>query len=165
MGVSAPIFMTISTTSQLIALVTACAQTLADSLGLEVVGVFYKTHTQPPTLRVDIRHREQPTGIDDCGQLSGLLEAQLETVDWFSGPYILEVSSPGIDRKLTTDREFTAFRGFPVRVTGYGLLNGQKIWEGTLLRRDESQLAITVQGRVVTFPLVEIASVQIIPHN
>jgi len=145
-GCAAPIFMSVLPTNQLITLVTEAAQPLAQGLGLEVVEVFYKTHTNPAVLRVDIRHPERATGIDDCSQLSKLLEAHLDTVDWLPTAYTLEVSSPGIDRKLTTEREFHAFRGFPVRVTGYGPLNGQKTWEGTLLKRDEHTLSITLQG-------------------
>jgi ribosome maturation factor RimP len=141
--------------------ITRLAQQLADTLMLEVVDVTYKTHTQPPTLRIDIRNREQGTGIDDCANLSRLLEPELDATDWFSDPYMLEISSPGIDRTLTTEQEFATFRGFPVQVTGYAPIRGQKIWEGTLMKRDETTLQINLQGRIVTLPLKEIALVQL----
>jgi ribosome maturation factor RimP len=141
--------------------VTELAQSLGADSGLEVVTVSYKTHSQPPTLRVDIRHPQRPTGIEDCAHLSRLLEAELDLADWAPNAYLLEVSSPGIDRKLTTEREFLVFRGFPVRVTGYGPIEGQKVWEGKLLKRDETTLHLNIQGRVITLPLDQIASVQL----
>ncbi|WP_218079728.1 ribosome maturation factor RimP [Anthocerotibacter panamensis] len=148
-------------TAQFLEQITEAAQSLAATLGLEVLAVSYKTHAHPPVLRIDIRHQEHPTGIDDCAQFSRLLESYLDTLEGFEHLYSLEVSSPGIDRKLTTEREFAAFRGFPVRVTGYGPIQGKKVWEGTLLKRDETTVQITLQGRIVSLPWAEVASVQL----
>ncbi len=160
----APIFMPIQVYGHLIEQVTVLAQSLGEELALDVVQVAYQTHAQMPVLRVDIRHRDHGTGLEDCAQFSRLLEPALDETDWFAVPYTLEVSSPGIDRKLTTERELAAFRGFPVCVTGYGSLRGQKNWEGTLLKRENDTLYISHQGRTVSFAWAEVASVQLIPH-
>ncbi len=161
-GWCGPYFMSVLPNPQVLDQLWQLAQTLGQTLGLEIVDIAYKTHTRPATLRVDIRHPDHPTGLEDCAQLSRLLDTELETKDWFTGPFILEVSSPGIDRKLTTEREFTVFRGFEVRVTGYGPIQGQKVWEGQLLKRDATTLQITQQGRVVTLALNQIATVQLV---
>jgi ribosome maturation factor RimP len=66
--------------------------------------------------------------------------------------YVLEVSSPGVARALSSDREFISFRGFPVLVTASELWDGQREWLGNLVSRDEEFVHLSQKGRILKLP-------------
>ena len=80
--------------------------------------------------------------LDDCQAISEKLSAQLDASDIISGAYILEVSSPGIDRILKKDKDFIREAGKVVDVTLYAPLDGKKLFVGELEGRDEKFLRL-----------------------
>ncbi len=136
------------------------AAPVADELELEIVGVIFHTNQRPPVLRVDIRNPHQDTGLDDCERMSRALEASLDAAEIIPDTYVLEVSSPGISRQLTTDREFIAFKGFPVIVWTSPPYDGQQEWTGQLIRRDEATVYLNQKGRIVEIPRTLVTKVQ-----
>ena len=80
--------------------------------------------------------------LDDCQSLSERLGEKLDAADIINGAYILEVSSPGIDRILKKDKDFIREAGKIVDVTLYAPLNGEKIFVGELEGRDEKFLRL-----------------------
>ncbi len=137
------------------------ATPLAEKLNLEVVDVVFQTNKNPTVLRIDVRNTIQDTGLEDCEQMSKALDAQLETRDLIPGSYILEVSSPGITRNLTTDREFITFKGFSVIVKTFAPYKNQKLWKGKLQGRDENNVYLNQKGKIITIPQDLVAKVQI----
>jgi ribosome maturation factor RimP len=137
------------------------ASPIATSLGLEVVGAVFHTNQNPPTLRVDIRNLEGDTGLDDCERMSRSLDAVLDTTGILPDTYVLEVSSPGISRQLTSDREFISFKGFPVVITTAEPYDGQQEWAGQLIRRDETAVVLNQKGRAIAIPRPLINTVQL----
>lgn len=137
------------------------AHPLAEALGLQLVGAVFHTNQQPPVLRVDICHPERDISLEDCEQMSRALESTLDAMDLFPDAYVLEVSSPGISRSLTTDREFISFKGFPVIVTAAEPYAGQQEWIGKLVRRDENTVQINQKGRTIAIPRALVTKVQL----
>ena len=137
------------------------ATPLAQKLNLEVVDVVFQTNKNPPVLRIDVRNTLQDTGLEDCEQMSKALEVELDATALINGTYILEVSSPGITRNLTTDREFIAFKGFSVSVKTFAPYKNQKLWRGKLQGRDEHNLYLNQKGKTITIPKDLVAKVQI----
>jgi ribosome maturation factor RimP len=137
------------------------AQPLADALGLQVVGAVFHTNQQPPVLRVDIRNLERDTNLEDCEQMSRALESTLDTTEILPDAYVLEVSSPGISRLLTTDREFISFKGFAIIVTAVEPHAGQTTWTGQLIRRDENAVHLNQKGRAIAIPRPLVKTVQL----
>ncbi len=137
------------------------ATPLAEKLNLEVVDVVFQTNKNPTVLRIDVRNTIQDTGLEDCEQMSKALDAQLETMNLIPGSYILEVSSPGITRNLTTDREFITFKGFSVIVKTFAPYKNQKLWKGKLQGRDENNVYLNQKGKIITIPQDLVAKVQI----
>jgi ribosome maturation factor RimP len=137
------------------------ATPVAEELELEVVGVVFHTNQRPPVLRVDIRNPQQETGLNDCERMSRALEAALDGSDIIPDAYVLEVSSPGISRQLTTDKEYLSFKGFPVIVFTSQLYDGQQEWIGQLIRRDEISVYLNQKGRVIEIPRTLISRVQL----
>ncbi|MDJ0746475.1 MAG: ribosome maturation factor RimP [Xenococcaceae cyanobacterium MO_167.B27] len=137
------------------------ATPIAQKLNLEVIDVVFQTNKNPPVLRIDIKNTIQDTSLEDCEQMSKAFEAQLDTTTLLPGAYVLEVSSPGISRNLTTDREFISFKGFPIIVKTFAPYKNQKLWRGKLQGRDEKNLYLNQKGKTVTIPRDLIAKVQI----
>ena len=80
--------------------------------------------------------------LDDCQMLSEKLGKLLDHEPMIEGPYILEVSSPGIDRVLKKDRDFVREAGKMVDVTLYAPVNGSKRFTGRLEGRDKKLLKL-----------------------
>jgi ribosome maturation factor RimP len=143
--------------SQIIDLATPLAQ----ELNLELVDVVLQTNKKPPVLRVDIRNPTADTSLDDCERMSRALEAKLDATEILSSSYVLEISSPGISRLLTTDREFIAFKGFAVIVKTFAPYKEQKEWQGKLLGRDAEAVYINQRGKAIAIPCNLVAKVQL----
>ncbi|MCU0541199.1 MAG: ribosome maturation factor RimP [Oscillatoriaceae cyanobacterium Prado104] len=148
-------------THPLIPQIIEIAAPLAETLGLEVVGAVFHTNQNPPVLRVDIRNPQQDTGLADCERMSLALEAQLDASDIIPDAYVLEISSPGLSRSLSSDREFITFKGFPVTVTTAESDSRIKEWKGQLIRRDETAVYLNQKGRQVTIPRPQIVKVEL----
>ncbi|MDX2096198.1 MAG: ribosome maturation factor RimP [Leptolyngbyaceae cyanobacterium bins.59] len=141
--------------------ITEIATPVATSLGLELVNLVFHTHQSPPVLRVDIRNPQQDTSLDDCERMSRALEAALDKTELIPDRYMLEVSSPGVPRSLTTDREFTSFRGFPVIVKTNPDQERPRELRGKLIRRDDTLVYLNQKGRTVKIPREQIEQVQL----
>lgn len=137
------------------------ATPVAETLGLEVVGAVFHTNRCPPVLRVDIRNCALDTSLDDCERMSRALEDKLDAIDLIPDAYVLEVSSPGISRELTTDRELIAFKGFPVIVKTSEPYEGQTEWRGQLIRRDDTDIYLNQKGRAIAIPSQLVTKVQL----
>lgn len=148
-------------THPLIPQIIDLATPIAQDLGLEVVSAVFQTHQNPPILRLDIRNQQTDTNLNDCEQMSRALEATLDSLDAIPEAYVLEVSSPGISRTLTTDREFIAFKGFSVRVETSERFEGHQKWIGQLVGRDETTLHLSRKGRLVAIPRTLVTEVKL----
>jgi ribosome maturation factor RimP len=137
------------------------ATPVAENLGLEVVGAVFHTNRRPPVLRVDIRNCVGDTSLDDCERMSRALEEKLDAMDVIPDAYVLEISSPGISRQLTTEREFISFKGFSVIVKTSEPYEGHTEWRGKLIRRDDTGVYLNQKGRAIAIPLELVTRVQL----
>lgn len=114
------------------------AQPLAEELGLILWDVQFVKEGVEWYLRVLI-DKEGGVSIDDCVDLSHALDPVLDKEDPIPQEYLLEVSSPGFERKLTRVEHFKAFLGAPVRVKLHKPVEGYgKLLTGELLRVEET---------------------------
>lgn len=148
-------------THPLIPQIIDVASPIAEELGLEIVEIVFQTNKRPPVLRIDIRNLSSDTGLDDCARMSHHLEETLDTLEIIPGAYVLEVSSPGTSRQLTSDREFIAFKGFAVMVTTDPPYEGQKEWRGNLHSKDETAINIHKKGRAIAIPIETVIKVHL----
>jgi ribosome maturation factor RimP len=148
-------------THPLVPLIFDLATPIASDLGLEIISVVFQTNQRPPVLRVDIRNCSQDTGLTDCEQMSRALEAALDTHNLIPDAYVLEVSSPGTSRTLTTDRELAAFKGFEVVVQTTEPFEGKQTWLGRLVGRDETAVHLNQKGRAIAIPRTLVTQIQL----
>ena len=100
--------------------------------------------------------------IDDCEAVSRALEVKLDEKDPIEQAYILEVSSPGIDRPLKKDADFVKYQGEIIDVKLYKAQDGSKQYQGRLLGLENGVLSIEEEnGNVVKFEQKDIASVRL----
>lgn len=137
------------------------ATPLAQELNLELVNIVFQTNKKPPVLRVDIRNPITDTSLDDCEKMSRALEAQLDVAEIIPDAYVLEISSPGISRTLSTDREFISFKGFSVMVKTFAPYKEHKEWHGKLQGRDQQAIYINQKGKAIAIPRNLVAKVQL----
>ena len=129
---------------------------LADVPELELVDVEY-VRERDYYLRVYI-DKTGGIDIDDCQSLSERLEEMLDREDFIPDAYILEVSSPGLDRVLRKERDFTREHGRTVDVTLYAPFEGKKQWTGTLAGYDGETLTLD-DG--VQIPMKQVSQVRL----
>ena len=125
------------------------AHRVASSEGLEVVDVELKGSASNYLLRIFI---DKPGGVNhgDCRLVSEQLGAILEVEDPLPGRYVLEVSSPGLDRPLMTAADYQRHQGRRVRIALTDTLDGQKNFEGRLAGFQDGsvRLEVTAKGTI-----------------
>lgn len=100
--------------------------------------------------------------IDDCAALSRTISALLDVEDSLPGPYVLEVSSPGIDRPLVRIGDFERFAGFEARVETVRPIGGRKRFRGTLLGVSGRNIRISLEGAATELPFEDIGTAKLV---
>jgi len=101
--------------------------------------------------------------VDDCERVSHQISGVLDVEDPIAGHYLLEVSSPGLDRPLDGARDFERFRGREVRLRLHAALNGQRNFKGLLMGLRGEQVVLEVDGREIELPLRDIDRARLVP--
>ena len=104
---------------------------LAEALGYSIVRVRMTSATQP-VLQVMAERSDGTMLVDDCAILSDAISTAFEQDDPIEGQYVLEVSSPGIDRPLTRRRDFEAYAGHEIKIDLKFPAEGRKRVRGVL---------------------------------
>lgn len=121
------------------------AESVTGEFGLELVDVEYIKEGGTWFVRVFI---DKPEGInhDDCQQVSEKLSDLLDEKDPIPHAYVLEVSSPGIERPLKKPQDFERFKGYKVRASTYFPVNGEKEFVGELVGLIDGNIVIDIAG-------------------
>ncbi len=137
------------------------AERAARTAGVEVVDVEWKIGKQR-FLRVYI---DKPGGIThrDCEAVSEQLGVLLDVEDLVPGPrYILEISSPGLDRKLTKAPDFERFAGRLARISTAEPVENSTFFEGRLAGYSNGLVKLDVKGRIIELPLAGIRKANLV---
>ena len=101
---------------------------------------------------------EEYISTDDCEKVSRFLSEELDRLDPIEQNYYLEVSSPGMDRQLLTERHYEKYTGRQVEVKLYEAVDGRKTFEGVLLGLSEGNVVIRdEQDKEWMFPRQQVA--------
>lgn len=92
-----------------------------------------------PTVRIFI---DKPGGvtIEDCTEVSGLVEAVLDADDFIPSSYVLEISSPGLERELYSIEDFQRFKGKQAKIKA-DAIDGQRNFSGRIVAADVGNVA------------------------
>ena len=133
------------------------AQRVVESEGMELVEVEVKGGGNQRLVRISI---DKPAGVThaDCELVSQQVGTILDVEDVVpGGRYTLEVSSPGVERKLLKLRDYERFQGKKAKITLRDPIEGQRHWEGTLAGLAAGSIALDVgHGRTILLPFEQV---------
>jgi ribosome maturation factor RimP len=127
---------------------------------LELVDVEYKKEGKNWFLRIFI-DKEGGVTVDDCTQVSRQIEDLIEVEEVVPSSYVLEVSSPGLDRPLKKEKDFLRFQGKRAHVTTYTPIQQQKNFKGTIVDFQKDVLFLSIDGQPVEIPRNQIAKAKL----
>ena len=133
-----------------------------ERLGYELSDLEVKVGGKHGVLRVFI-DKPDGIGLHDCERVSLAVSALLDVEDPLPGHYDLEVSSPGLDRKLTKLEHFQRFEGETVKVQMRFPLEGRRRFRGTLVSSDDENIVVDVDGVSHTLPVATIDTARLVP--
>ncbi len=124
--------------------------------GVELVDITYRREQLGMTLRLLV---DTPEGIKiaECESLSNYLSGLLDQEEVIGERYVLDVSSPGLDRPIKTDRDFERALGKDLEMTTYEPIDGRKTHEGRFVGMDKENIVIESSGVSVVIPRKSIA--------
>ena len=105
---------------------------------------------------------EAPMTVEDCAEISRSVSALLDVADPIAGAYMLEISSPGIDRPLTRREDYERFRGYEARIELGQPLAGRKRFRGRLLGAEGADIRLATDGGEVRLPLAQVARAKLL---
>jgi ribosome maturation factor RimP len=134
-----------------------------EAMGYEVVRVMIAGGQSVLLQVMAERHDGKAMTVEDCAEISRTVSALLEVEDPITGPYRLEVSSPGIDRPLTKARDFERFAGHRVRVEAGEVIDGRRRFIG-MLKGVQGDKAVVVLdgGEEAAVPLASIVRAKLV---
>jgi ribosome maturation factor RimP len=134
-----------------------------ERLGYELADLEVRLGSKGGMVRIFI---DKPDGIDldDCEKVSLAVSALLDVEDPVPGNYNLEVSSPGLDRKLTKVEHFQRFEGETVKVQMRFPIEGRRRFRGTLVSSDDENIVVEVDGESHSLPLKTIDTARLVPE-
>jgi ribosome maturation factor RimP len=133
------------------------AQRVVESEGMELVEVEVKGGGSQRMVRISI---DKPEGVThgDCELVSQQVGTILDVEDVVpGGRYTLEVSSPGVERKLVKPRDYERFQGKKVKIALRDPIEGRRHWEGMLAHFENGQITLeAAPGKTIQFPLEQV---------
>ncbi|MEK7232670.1 MAG: ribosome maturation factor RimP [Elusimicrobiota bacterium] len=130
--------------------IEALLNPLIEQEGGELVDLQWRREGHQWVLRLFL---DKPTGItlDDCAYFSDRVGATLDEGDKIAQSYVLEVSSPGLDRVIKKDKDFARFSGKPVKLRLKFPENGQRKFSGVLKGLNEGKVSVQVDKDIKAF--------------
>ena len=127
---------------------------------LELVDVEYKKEGKNWFLRIYI-DKEGGVTVDDCTRVSREIEDLIDVEEVVPTSYVLEVSSPGLDRPLKKEKDFLRFKGKRAHVTTYTPIHEQKNFKGKIRDFQEDILFLDIDSQSVEIPKNQIAKARL----
>ena len=137
--------------------------------GFDLIEVQYAREQRGAVLRLFIDRPagsagdQTLVGVDDCERVSRDVSAALDVADNIAHTYLLEVSSPGLDRPLRRERDFARFVGESARVRLEAGVEGRRNFSGTIRGAKDGHVEIACDGRSYELPIDDIVRANLIP--
>lgn len=137
----------------------------AASMGYELVRVLMVgVGSGKSTLQIMAEKPDGTMDVEDCARLSQAVSALMDVENIFDEAYYLEVSSPGIDRPLTREKDFDRYKGFEARIEIDEPVDNQKKFKGVLKGIDTAKVVtLTTEDKGdVSFPFARIEKAKLL---
>ena len=139
-------------------------QPVVEALGCELWGLELQAGGKTKLLRIFIDRAEEGVGIEDCERVSRQSSAVLDVEDVINGEYILEVSSPGMDRPLYDLAQYEQFIGEDISLKLRFPYEGRRNFKGRLSAVDGDEIVLVVADTEYLFPVEGIDKANVVPR-
>lgn len=133
-----------------------------ESLGFELVQLKLMDGNKSRLLQIMAERPDGSMSVDDCALVSKQVSAMLDVEDLLPTAYRLEVSSPGIDRPLTREKDYNEYKGHLAKIETLLPINGRRRFTGKLEGLDEGHVVLTVDNAEVRLSYRDIASAKLV---
>ena len=137
---------------------------VVEALGCELWGIELQTGGRTKLLRLYIDHAENGIGVDDCERVSRQASAVLDVEEAINGEYILEVSSPGMDRPLYELNQYEQYIGEDISLRLRFPYEGRRNFKGRLTGIDNDEIVLVVTDHEFLFPVEGIEKANVVPR-
>ena len=135
-----------------------------EQLGYELSDLEVKLGGRDGLIRLFI-DKPDGVGLEDCEAVSRQVSALLDVEDPVPGHYVLEVSTPGLDRRLTKLEHFQRFMGEDIQVKLRFPVAGRRNFRGALTAADEECIDVEVDGESHRLSIATIQSARLVPAH
>ena len=132
-----------------------------EGLGFILWGYEYRPHGESALLRIFIEKKEG-ISVDDCALVSRQIGAALDVEDIIPVAYILEVSSPGMDRVLFSEEQYQAYIGDKIKIRTRTRIEDRRNFKGLLVSANESIVTVKVDNEDFAIPYESIDRARLI---
>ena len=141
---------------------TELVRPVVEGLGFQFWGLEYLSQGKHSALKVYI-DAEKGIDVDDCAAVSRQISSLMDVEDVLKGKYMLEVSSPGMDRRLFELAQFELCKGSQVKVNLRSPFEGKRRYTGLLCGVEDGDVVIRLDEEEMLFPFEDIDRAQIVP--
>jgi len=136
---------------------------IATGLGYELLGCEMLGGADQGTLRIYIDHEAGIT-VDDCQKVSRQVSSVFDVEDPIAGEYVLEVSSPGLNRPIFSPEQLARYCGCEVKLRAHRKIDGRKNFTGTLKTVSDDEVSLEIDSELVTLSLDDIDKANLVPE-
>ena len=144
-------------------MVWECVESVVAGMGYQFVGAQYGRDSRGGLLRVYI-DADDGIDVEDCAEVSRQLSAVLDVEDPIREAYVLEVSSPGLDRPLFREQDFAEHSGALVRVRLSRSVQGRRNFKGRLRQSPDSRVLIEAEDQLWELDYADIDEARLVPE-
>lgn len=138
-------------------------QPVVEALDCELWGIEFQAGGKRKLLRIYI-DSEDGIGVEDCERVSRQSSSVLDVEDIISGEYVLEVSSPGMDRPLYELAQYEKYTGEDVSLRLRFPYEGRRNFKGRLVAVDGDEIVLVVADTEYLFPIEGIEKANVVPR-
>ncbi|MDY6861403.1 MAG: ribosome maturation factor RimP [Thermodesulfobacteriota bacterium] len=139
------------------------AEPAIEALGMELIKVEIATKHKGRILRLYI-DKEGGINLDDCVTISRQINPMLDVENILKGSYTIEVSSPGLDRPLTREKDFIKYKGESIKIETKESIENRKNFQGEIVDIKDKILVLKIEeGKTAEIPLFLIMKARLIP--
>jgi len=140
----------------------ALLQPVVEALGCELWGIELQAGGKRKLLRIYI-DREEGIGVEDCERVSRQSSSVLDVEDVINGEYVLEVSSPGMDRPLYELSQYERYTGEEISLKLRFPYDGRRNFKGRLVGVDGDEIVLVAADTEYLFPIEGIDKANVVP--
>lgn len=144
--------------------VAALIEPTIEGLGYELVRVqlFGSPRGDASTLQIMVEAEDGTMTVEACAKISREVSVIMDVEDPISSEYVLEVSSPGLDRPLTRLKDFVNYAGYEAKVEMSKTVDDRKRFRGKLLGTEEELILIDVEGETLKLHFADVHKAKLV---